>query len=226
MCLEKYLCLHSDKIHAREEMINDEQRSVLKQSFADETYPSEDTIQKLSKQLGLKKILLYIWFRNERNKLRKRESRLLPKCKCRCVCFCILRMLLQEIKETIDSIKRYSSTSQVGIGRVLNGVLYLRYGRCSKKRTNKRCKTHIDENLQLFLCLMQPESNDFSSQSRRSNAKISICSSFSFCFFLLLSSSISSSITQKVYDVCKRSAHQMNAQLSEIILSYLEPHES
>ena len=58
-----------------------------------------------------------------------------------------------------------------------------------------------------------PESHDFSSPLRKSNAKVSIL----FFFFLVLSS-FSSSITQKVYGISKRSAHQMNALLSEIFL--------
>ena len=42
-------------------------------------------------------------------------------------------------------IKRYSCPS-LGIGQLLNGVLYLRYGSSSKINTVKRCKTLIDEN--------------------------------------------------------------------------------
>ena len=59
-------------------------------------------------------------------------------------------------------IKRDGSTSQVGIGRVLNGVLYVTYESSSKIYTVKRCKT-------LFIwkpldILIAQQSHDFSSQ--------------------------------------------------------------
>ena len=66
-----------------------------------------------------------------------------------------------------------------------------------------------------------PKFHYFSSQSRKSNMKISILFFFFFLslflsLFLLLSSSFSSSITQIVYGVHKRFTHQTNALLSEI----------
>ena len=57
-----------------------------------------------------------------------------------------------------------------------------------------------------------PESHDFSSVSRKLNAKVLIL--LLFFFFL----SFPSSITQKVYSIHEQSTHQTNALLSEIFL--------
>ena len=76
------MVLLPDKIHSRTaRKINETQKSVLKQSFANEPYPSKDICQKLSEQLGLKKAKVYNWFRSERERRKKRKNQLTPKCK-------------------------------------------------------------------------------------------------------------------------------------------------
>ena len=62
-------------------MIHVEQMDVLEQSFANEPYPSKNTCQNLSEQLGLKVTTVYHWFRRERAKIRESKGQLLPKCK-------------------------------------------------------------------------------------------------------------------------------------------------
>ena len=87
LCLERFICFSlSGKIHARTEtIINDTQRSLLKQSFATEPYPSKVTYQKLSEQLGLKKTTVYNWFKSERKRIKKRKNQKLPKGKFMCL---------------------------------------------------------------------------------------------------------------------------------------------
>ena len=60
-------------------MINNTQKSLLKETFANEPYPSKDTRQKLSEQLGLKKKTVYNWFKWERIRIRNIENRKLQK---------------------------------------------------------------------------------------------------------------------------------------------------
>ena len=66
-------------------IINDEQRSVLAQSFANEPYPSKDTCQKLSEQLGLRKATVNNWFKWERVRTKKIKHQKLPKSKFICI---------------------------------------------------------------------------------------------------------------------------------------------
>ena len=49
------------------------QRSVLKQWFAKDPYPSMDTIRNLSDVLGVDKRKVYSWFEVQRRKLPKGE---------------------------------------------------------------------------------------------------------------------------------------------------------
>ena len=66
--------------------IDDRQKSVLKQSFANEPYPDKETKLKLSEQLGLKEKTVQIWFTSERAKIRKAKDLLLPDRRFMCVC--------------------------------------------------------------------------------------------------------------------------------------------
>ena len=67
-------------------MIDEKLKAILKQSFANEPYPSKDTYQKLSEQLGLKKTTVYHWFERERASTKKSKAQLLPSCKFTFVC--------------------------------------------------------------------------------------------------------------------------------------------
>ena len=67
-------------------IINDTQKSFLKQMFANEPYPGKDTCQKLSEQLGLKNTTVYNWFKWERAKTMKGKKRKLSKSKLLHVC--------------------------------------------------------------------------------------------------------------------------------------------
>ena len=49
------------------------EKSVLKQSFADDAYPTTDTIRNLSKTLGLSTIKVINWFSYERTKRKKTQ---------------------------------------------------------------------------------------------------------------------------------------------------------
>ena len=71
-------------------IINEKQKSVLKQSFANETYPRKDTIQKLSEQLGLKETTVYNWFKCERIRTKKKKRQKISKGKLICVCVILL----------------------------------------------------------------------------------------------------------------------------------------
>ena len=49
-------------------MLNASEKSVLKQSFANDIYPTQGTIRNLSKALGLSTRKVYKWFLHERKK--------------------------------------------------------------------------------------------------------------------------------------------------------------
>ena len=82
-----YVYLNSGKIHARTAtFLNDAQRALLKQSFASETSPSKDKLQKLSEKLGLKVATVYNWFKAERARVKRRKYKNIPQCKFIQVC--------------------------------------------------------------------------------------------------------------------------------------------
>ena len=79
--------MHLDKIHSHTAAkLNDNQKSVLKESFAKEPYPSKDTRQKLSEKLGLKVKTVYNWFKDERGRILKENPQLIQKRMYLCVC--------------------------------------------------------------------------------------------------------------------------------------------
>ena len=55
-------------------VFSDEQKSVLRQSFAKQAYPSEDTLKSLSKVVGLSEQVIHTWFRNERERKRGKRT--------------------------------------------------------------------------------------------------------------------------------------------------------
>ena len=74
--------LHLGEIHSRTTTrINDKQKAVLKQTFANEPHPSKEIFHKVSEQLGLKLTTVYNWFRHERERAKKAKHQLLPECK-------------------------------------------------------------------------------------------------------------------------------------------------
>ena len=48
------------------------------------------------------------------------------------------------------TVRKYGSTSYVGMGKVQNGVLYLRYRSDSTITKTERCKAFTSKNLSLF----------------------------------------------------------------------------
>ena len=58
----------------------------------------------------------------------------------------------EEDFDRILGIKKYGSTSYVGIGQVKNGHLYLKYGSSSEKTTAKGAKTLTDKKPLLYYC--------------------------------------------------------------------------
>ena len=54
--------------------LDDNQRSVLKESFAKHPYPNQDTLRNLSDVLGVDKRKLHNWFISEGCRLKKESS--------------------------------------------------------------------------------------------------------------------------------------------------------
>ena len=57
-----------------------------------------------------------------------------------------------ELPHHTHYIKKYGSTFYVGIGRVKNGCLYLKYGSSPEKTTAKSVKTLTDKKPWLYFC--------------------------------------------------------------------------
>ena len=53
--------------------VSDEQKLMLRQSFAEEINPSLDTLRSLSEAVGLSEQRIHKWFSNERNRRKKKE---------------------------------------------------------------------------------------------------------------------------------------------------------
>ena len=67
-----------DKRHIH---FDDNQRLVLKESFAKDPYPTQDTIKILSDVLGVDKRKVRRWFSSERCRLRKKKVPFPTQCK-------------------------------------------------------------------------------------------------------------------------------------------------
>ena len=139
--------------------------------------------------------------------------------------FTIIHAICLFAEEWEGLIKKYGSTAYVGISQVQNGIVYLRYGSSSKINKQRSAK----------LLYMKTFSYSNVKYTPRVPFILLIvkkieCENFDFVLFLLsfsFLSSFPSHITQKVYDIYERSAHQMTVLLPEIILFLvLELHAS
>ena len=56
--------------------LHDEQRLVLRQSFEEEPYPSQDTLKSLCEMIGESERKVIMWFGNQRKKEREKKIKI------------------------------------------------------------------------------------------------------------------------------------------------------
>ena len=118
------------------------------------------------------------------------------------------------------TIKKYSSTSNVGIGQIQYGAFYIRFRSSSTINTAEWCKVLIDRNTLLLYCKIYSQSSaNLSHRWEKFTIKILILALlFSFFFFL------THKWKKHRVHTYKRSPYQLTSLLLEMFLSWLDLH--